>query len=94
MTSTVPTPGILAVVPALYVVPLMVKVETVKVLPSTSVSFVNIFPETGVSSVAEMISSTATGASLTGVTVIFNVPVPEPPFVSVAVYSIAGTCPL
>ena len=75
MTSTVPTPGILAVVPALYVVPLMVKVETVKVLPSRSVSLVKTLPVSGVSSVALTTSSTATGASFTAVTVKFNAPV-------------------
>ncbi len=53
--------------------------------PSASVSFVNTFPETGASSVAETISSTATGKSFTDVTVMFNVPVPDPPFASVAV---------
>ena len=49
------------------------------VFPFASVSFVNTFPETGVSSVAETISSTAKGASLTGVTVKPKVAVSEPP---------------
>ena len=57
----------------------------VNVFPSASVSFVKMLPVAGVSSVPETISSVATGTSLTGVTVMFNVPVPEPPFASVAV---------
>ena len=93
-TTIVPTPGIVAVVPALYVTPLIVNEVTDKVFPSASVSFVKTFPEIGVSSFPETTSSVATGASFTGVTVMFNIPVPEPPFVSVAVYVIAGTVPL
>ena len=46
----VPTPGIIAEVPAIYVVPPMVKSTTVNRSPSGSVSLVSIFPETGVSS--------------------------------------------
>ncbi len=57
----------------------------VKVFPSASVSLVNNVPDTGVSSSVVTASSVATGASLTAVTVMFNVPVPEPPFISDAV---------
>ena len=47
----------------------------VKASPSVSVSFVATVPLTGVSSFVEVTSSTATGASLTGITVIVNVAV-------------------
>ena len=55
------------------------KVETDKVAPdsarvtSTSVSFVRILPETVLSSLADLVSATATGASLTAVTVTVSV---------------------
>ena len=58
---------------------------TVKVLPSTSVSLANNDPVAGESSATVTASSVATGASFTAVTVMFKVPVPEPPLVSVAV---------
>ena len=41
-------------------------------MPSTSVSLVNTFPVAGVSSATVFVSATATGASFTAVTVIFN----------------------
>ena len=41
-------------------------------LPSTSVSLVNTLPVAGVPSVTDLVSATATGASFTVVTVIFN----------------------
>ena len=47
-------------------------------LPSTSVSLVNTLPDAGVSSATVFVSATATGASFTGVTVIFK-GVPEQP---------------
>ena len=53
----------------------MVNCVTVKLFPSTSVSFVKRLPVKGVSSVAFTISSKATGASLTAVTVISKIPV-------------------
>ena len=55
-------------------IPAIVNCVTVKVLPSTSVSFVNTFPETGVFCGVEAISSVATGASFTAVTTILNEP--------------------
>ncbi len=62
-------------------------------LPSGSVSFVKTLPVTGVSSVALTTSSTATGKSLTAVTVIAKVPV-SVLVPSVIVYVITGTVPL
>ncbi len=75
LTIIVPTPGIDAVVPALYVTPLITNCVTDKVLPSASVSLVNTLPEIGVSSVAFTTSSVATGTSFTAVTVMANVAV-------------------
>ena len=65
---------------------------TLNVLPSTSVSLVNTLPVAGVSSATILVSATATGASLTAVTVIFNgaVAVAVP---SVMVTVIVGTDP-
>ncbi len=55
-------------------------------MPSTSVSLlIMTFPEIGVSSVATTTSSIATGASLTGVRVILNTPVSDPPLPSLIV---------
>ena len=83
-----PTPGIVAVVPTLYdVVPILNSV-TDKILFSeskSSVPSVNTLPVACVFSLTDFISSTAIGASFTGVTVKFKVPTSEPPLVSVAV---------
>jgi len=58
---------------------------TVKVLPSGSVSFDNIFPVAVASSNTATVSSTAVGASLTAVTVIANPAVAFPPLPSLTV---------
>ncbi|OYT86617.1 MAG: hypothetical protein CFE46_17405 [Burkholderiales bacterium PBB6] len=62
---------------------------TVSVSPSASVSLPSTLPDTGVSSVTLTVSSFATGASLTGVTVMSSVAVVPP----VVVYVIGGTAP-
>ena len=66
---------------------------TPNVLPSASVSLVNILPVAGVFSATVLVSATATGASLTAVTVIFNgaVAIAVP---SVIVTVIVGNVPL
>ena len=84
-TTITPTPGMFTIDPAAYVTPLIVNCVTVKAFPSGSVSFVNTFPETGVSSSVVTTSFTASGASFTGETVIPKFAVFEPPLISVAV---------
>ena len=59
---------------------------TDRVSPSTSVSFVSTFPDTGVSSSVWAVSSLATGASFTGFTVIVTVAAFEFSSPSVATY--------
>ena len=78
-TTITPTPGMFTIDPAAYVTPLIVNCVTVKVLPSGSVSLVNTFPETGVSSSVVTTSFTASGASFTGVTIICKSAVSKPP---------------
>ena len=87
MTTIVPTPGMVAVCPTVNVpeTPAIVNCVTVSVFPSTSVSFVNTFPETGVSSGVVTLSVTAFGASLTAATVIDKVSVSIPPLPSLTV---------
>ena len=96
-TTIVPIPGNVVVTPAvkLITVPLTVTDNCVtdKVFPSASVSFVKTLPVAGVSSLTVFVLSVATGASLTAVTVIANVPV-SVLFPSVIVYVITGTVPL
>ena len=60
MTTSVPTPVIVAVCPALYVTPPTVKVETDKAAAGVPepLSFVKTLPETGVSSNVVAISLT------------------------------------
>ncbi len=83
LTTIVPTPGIVAVVPAgyVYVVPLTVNeiCVTVNVLPSASESFVSTLPVAAVSSATVLVSLTVAGASLTGVTAIVKSAVSDPP---------------
>ena len=63
-------------VPTTPATPLTVKAETVRVVPSVSVSFVRTLPVTeATSSAAVALSETATGASLTAVTVSVSVDV-------------------
>ncbi len=89
LTTIVPTPGIVAVVPAgyVYVVPLTVNeiCVTVNVLPSASESLVKTFPVAAVSSATVLVSLTVAGASLTALTVIFISPVSVPPLPSLTV---------
>ena len=66
-------------------VPLITNCVRVKVLSSTSVSFDRTFTVTGVSSLVVAASSTATGASLTGVTVIARSAVSVSPSASLIV---------
>ena len=77
MTTIVPTPGIVAVVPAAYSVPPIENLVILKVLFSASVSFVNTLPVAGKSSGLETTSATATGAVLKGSTKICNVAVAQ-----------------
>ena len=96
MTTIVPTPGMVAICPAVNVpvTPKTVNCVTVIGLPSGSESFVKTFPEIGVSSgVTKLSSFTVIGESLTAVTVIANVPVSVPPSPSLMVYVITGTVP-
>ena len=95
LTTNVPTPGIVAVSPAVKVpvTPAIVNCVTVKVFPSTSVSFVNTLPVAGTFCGVEAVSSVATGASFTAVTTILNEP--STAFVpSDTVYPMTGTTPL
>ena len=86
--TNVPTPEIGTVVPALWVIPFITNWVTVSVFRSTSESSVPsviTFPETGVSSLADTTSSTATGASFTAVTVIARLAVAVAPPASLTV---------
>ena len=66
----------------------------VKVAPaSTSASLVNKFPVAVVFWLIVWISSDAKGASFTSTTVIFKLPISDPPLPSLNVYSIVGTEP-
>ena len=70
-------PGSVAVLPAAKLVPPTLNEATARRSPSGSLSFVSRLPETGVSSAVLATSARASGASLTGVTAIWNVPVDE-----------------
>ena len=76
LIARVPMPGMVAVEPALKlpVIPAMRKLATLRAL-STSESLVNTLPLTGVSSGVVLVSGTASGGSLTGVTLIVRVEV-------------------
>ena len=82
-TTTEPTPGIVAIVPAgyVYVVPFTVNeiCVTDKVFPSASESFVKTLPEAGVSSATVVESFTVVGTSFTGVTEMDKSAVSDPP---------------